>query len=442
VQTYDYDSFGNPKTTTQTVTQPYTYTAREYDPETGLYFYRARQYDAKTGRFLQKDPIGFKAGDVNLFRYVKNRPTRLRDPLGLFGDGRAAAQPAAEDAAYWPGNDNVPLGHSDFTGGDYFDYTAEDYGETSPYRSPERHFRGLSASAGDVEKAIAACDKKSFERAMHRGQDYFTHRGKGYDWRPGDTSLPCNGRGHACPRGANADNDPLAWDKAEKWTKPWVNEWIKKCGCKRLSMPRKEIYNKKTWVAIGILCLLTAVAIMSQTVHSTDGKLSLKIVDEKGMQLQDVLFVPLYVKSFGVGFGPDGKGLHIRGKTLITKPFVINSGEDVMSKKIASKGMLFAPFGSNSGLFAYIGSGNNISRCIFVKKGFAPKLFSDSDMYADAPIVLIKSNDDGNQKLIDLLLAPMHDQKILKRAIGGEQIEGDISVFFDERDTALLNSYR
>jgi len=83
VQTYDYDSFGNPKTTTQTVTQPYTYTAREYDPETGLYFYRARQYDARTGRFLQKDPIGFKAGDVNLFRYGGNSPTNATDPMGL-----------------------------------------------------------------------------------------------------------------------------------------------------------------------------------------------------------------------------------------------------------------------------------------------------------------------------------------------------------------------
>jgi len=83
VQTYDYDSFGNPKTTTQTVTQPYTYTSREYDPETGLYFYRARQYDAKTGRFLQKDPIGFSAGDVNVYRYVGNSPTNATDPSGL-----------------------------------------------------------------------------------------------------------------------------------------------------------------------------------------------------------------------------------------------------------------------------------------------------------------------------------------------------------------------
>jgi YD repeat-containing protein len=56
-QTYRYDSFGNILSTTGSLNQPYTYTGREYDEETGLYYYRARYYDAKIGRFLQEDPI-------------------------------------------------------------------------------------------------------------------------------------------------------------------------------------------------------------------------------------------------------------------------------------------------------------------------------------------------------------------------------------------------
>jgi len=83
VQTYTYDAYGNIKTPSITIAQPYMYTGREYDSETGLFFYRARQYDARTGRFLQKDPVGFNAGDVNVYRYVKNRPTRFIDPSGL-----------------------------------------------------------------------------------------------------------------------------------------------------------------------------------------------------------------------------------------------------------------------------------------------------------------------------------------------------------------------
>ncbi|MGH1421721.1 MAG: RHS repeat-associated core domain-containing protein, partial [Hyphomonas sp.] len=35
---------------------PFRYTGRRYDPESGLYYYRARYYDAAHGRFLQTDP--------------------------------------------------------------------------------------------------------------------------------------------------------------------------------------------------------------------------------------------------------------------------------------------------------------------------------------------------------------------------------------------------
>ena len=46
---------------------------------------RARELDSKTGTFTQKDPIGFNGGDVNLYRYVWNRPTKYIDPMGLTG---------------------------------------------------------------------------------------------------------------------------------------------------------------------------------------------------------------------------------------------------------------------------------------------------------------------------------------------------------------------
>ena len=71
VQRYEYDSFGNLIVTTQgNIAQPYAFTGREYDSETGMYFYRARYYDPKFGRFITKDPIGFAGGDVNLYAYV------------------------------------------------------------------------------------------------------------------------------------------------------------------------------------------------------------------------------------------------------------------------------------------------------------------------------------------------------------------------------------
>jgi uncharacterized protein RhaS with RHS repeats len=40
-------------------------------------------YDPKVGRWLSEDPLGFKAGDENLYRYVGNGPTNDVDPMGL-----------------------------------------------------------------------------------------------------------------------------------------------------------------------------------------------------------------------------------------------------------------------------------------------------------------------------------------------------------------------
>ncbi len=67
------------------VTNPYTFTGRRFDPESGLYYYRARYYDAKLGRFLSRDPIGFEGSEWNLYEYVKGMPTRGGDPYGLDG---------------------------------------------------------------------------------------------------------------------------------------------------------------------------------------------------------------------------------------------------------------------------------------------------------------------------------------------------------------------
>ncbi|AFY61911.1 RHS repeat-associated core domain protein [Synechococcus sp. PCC 6312] len=86
-----YDSFG--QTTAQTNPTVYFrfgYTGREPDAETGLTYYRGRYFDPRTGGFIGEDPIGFNAGDTNLYRYVRNSPTNLIDPLGL--DGKVISQ--------------------------------------------------------------------------------------------------------------------------------------------------------------------------------------------------------------------------------------------------------------------------------------------------------------------------------------------------------------
>ncbi len=64
------------------VNNPYLYTGRRADEETGLYYYRQRYVDADTGRFLQREPLGYSVG-MNLYQYVYGRPTKMLDPTGL-----------------------------------------------------------------------------------------------------------------------------------------------------------------------------------------------------------------------------------------------------------------------------------------------------------------------------------------------------------------------
>ena len=64
------------------VGNPFTFTGRELDAETGLMHYRARTFDTVQGRFLQRDPMGYEDG-WDLYEYVSGNPINHLDPLGL-----------------------------------------------------------------------------------------------------------------------------------------------------------------------------------------------------------------------------------------------------------------------------------------------------------------------------------------------------------------------
>ncbi|WP_153559448.1 RHS repeat-associated core domain-containing protein [Roseimaritima sediminicola] len=81
----DYDASGTAIASSHAsaVDTLFGYTGRDWDADVELQNNRARWYDPTTGRWLSQDPIGFAAGDANLYRYVGNGPTTKIDPSGL-----------------------------------------------------------------------------------------------------------------------------------------------------------------------------------------------------------------------------------------------------------------------------------------------------------------------------------------------------------------------
>ncbi len=61
----------------------YLHQGGRFDVTSGLYHFRHRDYSSTTGRWTTQDPLGFAAGDANLYRYVGNTPTSFTDPSGL-----------------------------------------------------------------------------------------------------------------------------------------------------------------------------------------------------------------------------------------------------------------------------------------------------------------------------------------------------------------------
>jgi RHS repeat-associated protein len=81
-QTYAFDSFGNQTASSGSLTNPFRFTARDFDSETNLYFFRARYLDPVAGRFIREDPLRFGAGDTNFYSYVSQNPVNYTDPSG------------------------------------------------------------------------------------------------------------------------------------------------------------------------------------------------------------------------------------------------------------------------------------------------------------------------------------------------------------------------
>lgn len=93
VESYEYGDFGEPEfvgsagqtLAASAVGNPWLFTGRRYDDETGLYEYRTRYLDPRSGRFITRDTIGTWGDPLefgNAYAYAGNSPFGNVDPFG------------------------------------------------------------------------------------------------------------------------------------------------------------------------------------------------------------------------------------------------------------------------------------------------------------------------------------------------------------------------
>lgn len=81
---YHFDSCGNTTSTTgvQTDVNPFRFSTKYTDSETGLLYYGYRNYQPETGRWTSRDPAEEKSG-YNLYVFSLNSAVLGFDPVGL-----------------------------------------------------------------------------------------------------------------------------------------------------------------------------------------------------------------------------------------------------------------------------------------------------------------------------------------------------------------------
>ena len=84
VAAYEYDAFGNTlrESGPYAASNPFRYSTKYTDIETGLVYYGQRYYSPSLGRFLNRDPIE-ESGGLNLYGFCGNNAVNRWDYLGM-----------------------------------------------------------------------------------------------------------------------------------------------------------------------------------------------------------------------------------------------------------------------------------------------------------------------------------------------------------------------
>ena len=149
VQKYEYDPYGNIIEAEGVIhDNPFRYSQKYYDIETGLYYYGARYYNPEYGRWLSEDPITaniFNWRDNNPYQFCYNNPNIFTDVWGMI---------VRESATYWGTGAAAEIGIDTFLF-EVVESTGEDVGS-----------KALSATGKYIEEKAAQWLKNEAPKAI------------------------------------------------------------------------------------------------------------------------------------------------------------------------------------------------------------------------------------------------------------------------------------
>jgi RHS repeat-associated protein len=97
---YEYDAFGNTLRMSgpYATSNPFRFSTKFTDDETGLVYYGRRYYSPSQGRFLGRDPIEEKGG-LHLYAFCRNNAVNGYDYLGMLGGAEIIAYDGGADTS-------------------------------------------------------------------------------------------------------------------------------------------------------------------------------------------------------------------------------------------------------------------------------------------------------------------------------------------------------
>jgi RHS repeat-associated protein len=194
---YEYDPYGNTiaQSGTQAEANPFRFSTKYWDGETGFYYYGYRFYSPVLGRWLNRDPIGERGGR-NLYNFVFNSGINIIDKLGLCCK-QEDVDKAAKEAV------KLGLARTDSSEYEYCGILCCDpkSGEVDII-GPHRGFIDVQTFANGVKSCRPVCNpKRAFQRSLNNLEgsilvecpkgmkevgDFHTHPAGGSQPSPGD----------------------------------------------------------------------------------------------------------------------------------------------------------------------------------------------------------------------------------------------------------------